>query len=74
MTVVAAAGAARNNIGPGNLSSTQVLLRGSDLELLTLPEASEVKSLQQGADAIAAALPGATATPLEVARRSGGAD
>ena len=39
VTVVAAAGAARNNIGPGNLSSTQVLLRGSDLELLTLPDA-----------------------------------
>jgi putative ABC transport system permease protein len=67
VTVVAAAGAARNNIGPGNLSSTQVLLRGSDLELLTLPDAPAVKSLQQGADAIAAVLPGATAAPLDVA-------
>ena len=67
VTVVAAAGAARNDIGPGNLSSTQVLLRGSDLELLTLPDVSAVTALQQGADAIAAVLPGATATLLEVA-------
>ena len=66
-TVVAAAGAASNNVGPGNLASTEILLRGSDLELLTLPDTSTARSLQQGADAIAAALPGAVSTPLEVA-------
>ena len=66
-TIVAAAGAATNNIGLGNLSTSQLLLHGSEADLLTLPDAPTIDSLQEGADEIGAALPDATVIRLDVA-------
>jgi putative ABC transport system permease protein len=67
VAVVATAAAAENNIGPGNLSSTQLLIHPSDLDGPFIPEAGPLADLQAGVDALRTTLPDATITRLDVA-------
>jgi putative ABC transport system permease protein len=67
VAVVAAAAAAENNIGPGNLASTQLLIRPSDLDGPFIPDTAAIAELQVGVDELEKALPDATVTRLDVA-------
>jgi putative ABC transport system permease protein len=64
--LVATAAAAENNTGVGNLSPTQLLVHASDDPALAVLDPATVERAQEGVDALAAALPGATATRLDV--------
>ena len=67
VAIVAATAAADNNLGPGNLSSTQLLIRPSDVDGPFVHDASTVAAMQPGVDAIAAVLNDPTVIPLDVA-------
>jgi putative ABC transport system permease protein len=71
IAVVATAAAAENNVGPGNLSSTQFMLRPADLEAPFIVDPAALPDLQAGADAVANALAGATPLRLDVAVEPG---
>ena len=71
IAVVATAAAADNNLGPGNLSSTQFMLRPADLEGPFIVDPAAVSDLQTGADAVADALANATPLRLNVAVEPG---
>jgi putative ABC transport system permease protein len=71
VAVVATAAAAENNVGLGNLSSTQMLIRPESLDGPFVPEDGQVPDLQKGVDALAATLPGSTAVRLDVAKDPG---
>jgi putative ABC transport system permease protein len=65
--VVATAAAAENNTGLGNLSPTQLVIHASDDPALAVLDPATIQHAQQGVDALAAVLPGAVATRLDVA-------
>jgi putative ABC transport system permease protein len=56
IAVVATAAAADNNLGPGNLSATQFIVRAADLEGPFIVDRATVPTLQTGVDAVGAAL------------------
>ncbi len=65
--LVATAAAAENNTGLGNLSPTQLMIHSSDDPAFAVVDPATIQHAQEGVDALAAALPGATATRLDVA-------
>jgi putative ABC transport system permease protein len=67
VAIVAIAASNENDVGAGNLSSSQLIVRGADVDGPFVPEAGNVESLQQGMDALAATLGDATIIPLQVA-------
>ncbi len=73
IAVVATAAAADNNMGPGNLSSTQFMLRPADLEGPFIVDPAAIADLQVGADAVADALAGSSPLRLDVAVEPGSA-
>jgi putative ABC transport system permease protein len=66
--VVATAAAAENNIGLGNLSASQLMVRPEDLDGPFVVDPGKIDHLRAGVDALAKALPDATVIPLDAAR------
>ena len=71
IAVVATAAAADNNMGLGNLSSTQFMLRPADLEGPFIVDPAALPDLQSGADAVAHALAAGQSLRLDVAVEPG---
>lgn len=67
VAIVASTAAAENNLGLGNLSSSQLLIRPSGLGGPFIPGALSVAAMQPGVDAIEVALQGPIVIPLDVA-------
>jgi putative ABC transport system permease protein len=67
VAVVATTAAAENNLGLGNLSSTQMFLHSSVVDGPFVPDAATVAKMQLGVDAIAASLPDSSTIALNVA-------
>src|SRR3954451_23276895 len=68
VAIVAIAASNENSLGAGNLSSSQLIVRGADVDGPFIPDAGKVGTLQQGMDALSAALGDATVIPLDVAK------
>jgi len=73
VAIVAIATAAENQTGPGNLASTQLIVRADGVDGPFVAPADEVGTLQQGVDALTKGLGNATAVSLNVARVPGAA-
>ena len=56
VAVVAAAAAAENNLGPGNLSSSQLLVHPPELDGPFVPDADTIDGMESGVRALAATL------------------
>jgi putative ABC transport system permease protein len=71
IAVVATAAAADNNLGPGNLSATQFIVRAANLEGPFIVDPATVPALQSGVDAVGAALGDDAPLRLDVAVEPG---
>jgi len=68
VAIVAIAASNENSAGAGNLASSQLIVRAADVDGPFIPEAAKVETLQQGVDALSAALGHTTVIPLDVAK------
>jgi putative ABC transport system permease protein len=71
VAVVATTAAAENNVGAGNLSSTQLFVHPSQVDGPFIPDATAVADMQTGVDELAGSLDGATALRLDAAADPG---
>ena len=67
VAVVASTAAAENNLGLGNLSSSQLVIHPSGVDGPFVPAADSVAAMRPGVDAIAAAVHDPLVIPLDVA-------
>jgi putative ABC transport system permease protein len=67
VALVATTQAAENNAGPGNLSSSQLVVHPADTDGPFIPDEATIADMQDGVDALAAAMPDATVVRLDAA-------